>query len=81
MADYHFWFMKTVYDSTGHAHRCVEGVVDIRRARNKDRAMQAAKCRFERIKGISRWDLYADTVELGLSQRADVNGQDSDLAR
>lgn len=81
MTDYHFRFMKTVYDSTGHPHRCVEGVVDIYQAKNKDRALQAAKYRFERMKGISHWDLYADTVELDFDQRADVNGRELDVVR
>lgn len=81
MTDYRFRFMKTVCDSTGHPHRCVEGVVDIYLAKNKDRALQAAKYRFERMKGISHWDLYADTVELDLGPNADINSRDLDVVR
>ena len=64
MARYRVRFIKNLCDDTGHQHKCVEGVVDIRRARDRDRALQAAKRRFERIKRIPRWDLYADTFEL-----------------
>jgi hypothetical protein len=68
VAHYRVRFIKTLCDDTGHQHKCVEGVVDIRRARNRDRAVQAAKRRFERIKKISRWDRYADSFELDIEQ-------------
>lgn len=68
MAHYHVRFIKTLCDDTGHPHKCVEGVVNIRRARDQDRAVQAAKRRFERMKRIPRWDLYADTFELDVHQ-------------
>jgi hypothetical protein len=68
VAHYRVRFIKTLCDDTGHQHKCVEGVVDIRRARNRDRAVQAAKRRFERMKRISRWDRYADTFELDIEQ-------------
>ena len=66
MSHYSVRFIKTLCDDTGHPHKCVEGVVDIRRARNRERAVQAAKRRFERMKRIPRWDLYADTFELDI---------------
>jgi hypothetical protein len=68
MAHYRVRFIKRLCDDTGHQHKCVEGVVDIHRARDRDRAVQAAKRRFERIKRIPRWDLYADTFELAIEQ-------------
>ena len=68
MAHYRVRFIKTLCDDTGHAHKCVEGVVDIRRARDRDRAVQAAKRRFERMKKIPRWGLYADSFELEVEQ-------------
>ena len=69
MTAYHVRFIKDLCDSTGHTHKCVQGVVDIGRARDSERAVQAAKRRFERMKGITRWDLYADTVELVIDER------------
>jgi hypothetical protein len=70
VAHYRVRFIKTLCDDTGHAHKCVEGVVDIRRARDRDRAVQAAKRRFERVKKIPRWGLYADSFELDIEQEA-----------
>jgi hypothetical protein len=63
-------FIKDLCDSTGHAHKCVQGVVNIGRARDTERAVRAAKRRFERMKGIKRWDLHADAFELVVDERA-----------
>lgn len=68
MVHYRVRFIKKLCDDTGHQHKCVEGVVDIRRARDRDRAVQAAKRRFERMKKIPRWGLYADSFELEVEQ-------------
>jgi hypothetical protein len=70
MANYRVRFIKTLCDDTGHQYKCIEGIVDVSRARNRNRAVEAAKRRFERMKGISRWDLYADTLELDLITEA-----------
>ena len=70
MVHYHVRFIKNLCDNTGHPHKCVEGVVDIRRARDRERAVEAAKRRFERMKKIPRWDLYADTFELDIEPEA-----------
>jgi len=64
MAHYRVRFIKTLCDDYGHPHKGIEGIVDIRRARTQDRAVQAAKHRFERMRRIPRWDLYADTFEV-----------------
>ncbi len=69
MVQYHVRFIKNLWDHAGHPHRCVEGEVDIRRARDSDRAVQAAKRRFERMKRIPRWDLHADLFELEIDER------------
>lgn len=69
MGHYQVRFIKSLCDDTGHQHKCVEGVVDIHSAKNRDRAVQAAKHRFERMKRIPRWDLYADTFELEIDER------------
>jgi hypothetical protein len=69
MVHYHVRFIKNLCDDMGHTHKCVEGAVNIRRARDRDRAVQAAKRRFERMKRIPRWDLYADTFELDIDEK------------
>jgi hypothetical protein len=70
MAHYRIRFLKDLCDDTGHRHRCVEGIIDIRQARDQARAVEAAKRRFERMKRIPRWDLYADTFELDIDRNA-----------
>lgn len=69
MTVYHVRFIKDLCDSTGHAHKCVQGVVNIERARDSERAVRAAKRRFERMKRIKRWDLCADAFELIIDER------------
>jgi hypothetical protein len=68
MTHYRVRFIKTLCDDTGHPHRCIEGIVDVCRARSRDRAVQAAKHRFKRMKRIPQWDLYADTFEVEIDQ-------------
>jgi hypothetical protein len=68
MVHYHVRFIKNLCDDTGHQHKCVEAIVDIRRAKDQARAIQAAKHRFERMKRIPRWDLYADSFELDIEE-------------
>jgi hypothetical protein len=69
MVHYRIRFIKNICDDSGHPHKCVEGVVDIHQARDESRAIEAAKRRFERMKKIQRWDMYADTFELDTDQR------------
>ncbi len=68
MAHYRVRFIKDICDDTGHSHHCVEGVVDIRSARDQARAVRAAQRRFERMKRIPRWNLYADRFELDIDR-------------
>ena len=42
----------------------------IRRARSDERAVEAAKRRFERLCHVTDWTLYADGVELEMDQRS-----------
>ena len=72
MPRYRVRFIKNLCDDTGHQYKCVEGVVDIRRARDRERAVQAAQRRFERMKRIPRWTLYADTFELDVDERESI---------
>ena len=68
MPHYHVRFIKNLCDDTGHQHKCVEGTVHIRRARDQDRAMRAAQHRFARSKRVPRWSLYADAVEVEIEE-------------
>ncbi|RWM04388.1 MAG: hypothetical protein E5X80_19750 [Mesorhizobium sp.] len=64
MTSYRVTFFKNLVNSSGHRFKCPQGTVEIRRARNLDRAFQAAERRYERQKKIGNWTLYADVAEL-----------------
>lgn len=65
---YRIRFIKYLCDDTGHQHKCVEGVIYVRCAKDEARAMGAAQRRFERLKKIPRWTLYADAMEVEVEQ-------------
>jgi hypothetical protein len=57
-------FFKNLVNSNGHQFKCPQGTIEIQRARDLDRAFQAAERRYERTKKIGNWTLYADLAEL-----------------
>jgi hypothetical protein len=67
--------MKKICDDTGHQHNCVEGIVYVRRAKSTDRALKAAQRRFERMKKIPRWDLYADAFQLEVDSDSHISNR------
>ena len=80
---YRVSFFKALLSSDGHQFRCLQQSIVIRRARNVERAVEAAKRRFERRCRVTDWRLYADGVELvrahststAMSAAAGVAGQ------
>ncbi|BCM20902.1 hypothetical protein [Mesorhizobium sp. J8] len=68
MTSYRVTFFKNLVNSSGRQFKCPQGTVEIRRARNVDRAFQAAERRYERAKKICNWTLYADVAELETAQ-------------
>ena len=56
----------------GHQFRCLQQSIVIRRARSVERAVEAAKRRFERLCHAVDWRLHADGVELEVDQRSRV---------
>jgi two-component system, LuxR family, response regulator FixJ len=64
MSRYRVSFFKNVISSDGHCFRCLQQSIEIRRARNPDRAIEAAERRYERIHRVSDWRLFADALEL-----------------
>jgi hypothetical protein len=61
---YRVSFFKVLLNSNGHQFRCLQQSIMIRRARSAERAVEAAKRRFERLCHLADWRLYADGVEL-----------------
>ena len=65
---YRVSFFKALLSSDGHQFRCLQQSIVIRRARSVERAVEAAKRRFERRCRVTDWRLYADGVELEMDQ-------------
>src|SRR5262249_12896147 len=61
---YRITFFKHLLSSDGHPFKCLQHAVEIRRAKNPERAFKAAVYRYERHNHVPDWKLYADTFEL-----------------
>lgn len=57
-------FYKDLASTNGRSFGCLQQSVLIRKARSLDRAIEAAKRRFERHCRVSTWSLYADRLEM-----------------
>ncbi len=64
MTHYRVSFFKDLLSSDGHSFKCIQRVIEVRRARSPDRAVEAAERRYERLHSIRDWRLHADCVEL-----------------
>jgi hypothetical protein len=64
MTSYRISFLNELTNDTGHIFHCCQGVIDIRRAKTKERALEAAKRRFARKEKIGHWSHHAASVEL-----------------
>lgn len=71
MIGYKVTFFKTLLSSSGHPVKCPQQAIEIHRARNFDRAVAAAKRRYERLLRLPDWKLHADSIEV------EVNGRKS----
>ena len=60
MSCYRVIFFKNLLSSDGHPFKCIQRAIDIRHARNADRAVEAAELRYERLHHVHDWTLYAD---------------------
>jgi hypothetical protein len=64
MSEYRVQFVKRLCNDVGLQRTCVQAVVDVRRSRSEERAIRAAQKRFERLKRIPDWTIYADRCEI-----------------
>jgi hypothetical protein len=71
--NYRVNFFKDLLNSDGHQFRCLQQSIVIHRARTVERALEAAKRRFERQCQSADWRLHADGVELEISQGSRVH--------
>jgi len=73
MSCYRVTFFKNLLSSDGHPFKCIQRAIDIRHARNADRAVEAAELWYERVHRVHEWTLHADFLEL------EVDGQEGRL--
>ena len=72
MCRYRVCFFKNLLSTDGHTSRCLQQSIVIRRAKSVDRAIEAAKRRFERLCQVADWRLHTDGVELEIDLRSRV---------
>lgn len=68
MTFYRVSFYKHLLSSDGHPFRCLQQSIKIGRARSIERAVLAAKHRFERRRGLPAWDLHADDIDVEIGE-------------
>jgi hypothetical protein len=62
MQAYRITFSNNLTNDSGHCFCCCQRVIEIRAAKTRDRAIAAAKRRFERREGVSDWRIRAEYV-------------------
>jgi hypothetical protein len=69
MSQFRVSFFKYLSSSDGHQFKCLQQSIVIHRAKDTDRAVQAAKRRYERRCHVHDWSLYADSLELQVNDK------------
>jgi hypothetical protein len=64
MCRYRVIFFKVLVGIDGHPDKCLQQSIVIRRARSAERAVEAAKRRYERRCRVADWRLYADGFDM-----------------
>jgi hypothetical protein len=64
MTRYRVSFFKNLRGFDGHTSRSLQQAIVIRRAKSVERAVEAAKRRYERHCHVADWRRHADGVEL-----------------
>jgi hypothetical protein len=63
MASYRVSFFNEIPDSTGHDHHVCQRSIEITGAEDEAQAIRRAIVEFERLEGVSHWDLHARAME------------------
>ena len=61
---YRIKFMNDFVNSSGHNFHCCQDTIEIRAAKSRDRAIEAAKHRFARRQRIPDWKVHAHLIEV-----------------
>jgi hypothetical protein len=64
MHTYRVKFMNDLVNSSGHSFHCCQDAIDIRSAKSRERAIQAAKHRFARRQAVPHWTVRARLIEV-----------------
>ncbi len=64
MKGYQISFFNDLPNDSGHVFHCCQRVIEIRMAKSEDRAIEAAKRRFERRERVSNWTIHAGSFEV-----------------
>jgi hypothetical protein len=64
MQKYRITFFKDLLSSDGHQFRCPQRTIEIRRSKTDDRAIAAAKRRYQRLTKMCDWKCRADWFEV-----------------
>ena len=64
MCRYRVSFFKNLLSIDGHLHKCLQQSIVIRRAKSVERAVEAAKRRYERRCYVTDWWLHADGLDM-----------------
>ena len=64
MTAYKISFFNELTNDSGHNFHCCQRVIEIRSAKSKDRAIRAAKRRFERRERVQHWGIRATSIEV-----------------
>lgn len=64
MSGYRIKFMNDLVNSSGHSFHCCQEVIEVRSAKSKERAIQAAKHRFARRQDVPHWTVRAHAIEV-----------------
>jgi hypothetical protein len=63
MARYRVSLFKNLLSSDGHPIKCLQCFVQIKRARSAERAIEAARWRYQRAGRMPDWASLADIIE------------------
>jgi hypothetical protein len=66
-------FFRKLLSSDGHESKCLQQSIVIRRAKSIERAVEAAKRRYERLCQVADWRFYADGLELEIDLQSRVH--------
>jgi hypothetical protein len=62
--NYRITFFKNLLSSDGHQFKCPQNTIEIRLSKNCDRAVEAAKRRYQRLTRTPDWERRADWYEI-----------------